>query len=157
MLKKKRREELQKQHEAELSTREILNHVNGMFLTEQPKEFDIKDGHKVRVDVFKGFTEDQKKKIRHAQEKQREEHAIAESLKKKQAQEWALRDKANLRALELLERERSRKAKEIAISIRKENEAKAIEDKKRKTFMDQILNNNKPQEEYFAQFNSTSR
>jgi hypothetical protein len=33
--------------------------------------------------------------------------------------------------LELLERERDRKAKEMAIAIRKENEAKAVEDKKR--------------------------
>ena len=65
----------------------------------------------------------------------------------------------------------------MAIAIRKENEAKAVEDKKRyvanylltlltkyfasvscrKAFMDSLLNNNRPQEEYFAQFNSTSR
>lgn len=154
---KKRREEMQKQYEAELSTREIINHVNGIFLTEQPDVYNIKDGHKVRVDVFKGFTEGQKNDIRSTQEKQRQEHAAAEALKKKQEKEWALRDKANLRALELLERERDRKAKEMSIRIRKENEAKAVEDKKRKAFMDHILNNNKPNEEYFAQFNSTSR
>jgi hypothetical protein len=64
---------------------------------------------------------------------------------------------ANQRTLELLEREKSRQAKAMAIAIRKENEAKAIEDKKRKEFMDRILNNNQPQEEYFNQFNSTSR
>ncbi len=43
---KKRREEQQKLYESELSTREIINHVNGIFLTEQPDVFNIKDGHK---------------------------------------------------------------------------------------------------------------
>ena len=43
---KKRREEQQKLYETELSTREIINHVNGIFLTEQPDVFNIKDGHK---------------------------------------------------------------------------------------------------------------
>jgi hypothetical protein len=28
------------------NTREIINHVNGIFLTEQPDVFNIKDGHK---------------------------------------------------------------------------------------------------------------
>ena len=79
---------MQKQYEAELSTREIINHVNGIFLTEQPDVYNIKDGHKydihdivniyfrVRVDVFKGFTEGQKNDIRSTQEKQRQEHAV---------------------------------------------------------------------------------
>ena len=48
---KKRREEMQKQYELELSTREIINHVNGIFLTEQPDIYNIKDGHK--YDRFK--------------------------------------------------------------------------------------------------------
>lgn len=37
---------MQKQYEAELSTREIINHVNGTFLTEQPDVYNIRDGHK---------------------------------------------------------------------------------------------------------------
>ncbi|KAJ3305802.1 Protein Tax-1 [Kappamyces sp. JEL0829] len=154
---KKRREEQQRQYEAELNTREIINHVNGVFLTEQPDVFNINGGHKVRVDVFKGFTDEQKKAIRDTQEHQRQEQQAAAALKAKHERDLYLRDLANQRTIELLEREKSRKAKEMAIAIRKENERKAVEDKKRRDFMDRILNNNQPQEEYFNQFNSTSR
>lgn len=51
--------------------------------------------------------------------------------KKEQEKAWALREKGTQRTIELLEREKSRKAKEMAIAMRKENEVKAIEDKKR--------------------------
>lgn len=40
------RESQQKAYESELNTREILNQVNGPFLTEKPDVFHISAGHK---------------------------------------------------------------------------------------------------------------
>jgi Mg/Co/Ni transporter MgtE len=122
---------LQKQYELELNTREILNSVNGTFLTETPDVFNISGGHKVRVDVFKGFNAQQKKEILQTQEYQRQEHLKKLEKEKNLEQDWAVRDMASRRVLELLDREKNRKAKEMAIQIRKENEMKALEDKKR--------------------------
>jgi hypothetical protein len=122
---------LQKQYESELSTREIINNVNGIFLTETPDVFNIGGGHKVRVDLFKGFNDSQKQEIRNTQEQQRQEQIELAKKKQKQEEEWAVHDMVNRRTIELLDREKQRQAKERAIQIRKENEAKATEDKKR--------------------------
>jgi hypothetical protein len=128
---RKRREAMQKQYELELNTREILNNLSGGILTEQPDVFNIGSGHKVRVDVFKGFTPNQKQEILKAQQEQRQQHLLKTEKAKRVDQDWAIHDIASQRAVELLEREKQRKSKELAIQIRKENEAKALLDKKR--------------------------
>jgi hypothetical protein len=114
--------------------------------------------------VFKGFNAEQKKEILQTQEFQRQEHLKKLEKEKNFEQDWAVRDMASRRVLELLDREKNRKSKEMAIQIRKENEMKALEDKKRycvtnhrREFMDKVLYTNPPQEDYFNQFNTTSR
>ncbi|KAI8896834.1 RIB43A-domain-containing protein [Globomyces pollinis-pini] len=154
---KYRREEKQKAYETELNTREIINNVNGVYLTEQPDVFNIGGGHKVRVDLFKGFTPEQKRNILEIQEKQRIEHQQALQKKEREENEWAIQDMANRRAIELMTREKERRAKQLSIQIRKENELKALEDKKRRNFIDKVLYTNPPQDAYFNQFNTTSR
>jgi RIB43A len=47
-----------------------------LFLTEKPNVFDIKGGHKVRVDIFKGFTPEQNQEIKTIQQKQIQEHSV---------------------------------------------------------------------------------
>eukprot|EP00842_Homolaphlyctis_polyrhiza_P004850 jgi/Hompol1/5366/HPOL_004368-RA len=154
---KRRREQQQKAYETDLNTREILNHINGVFLMETPDVFNIGGGHKVRVDLFKGITPEQNQKILQIQERQREEHRQRRAAKSHEEEQWAIQEAANARALELLERDRARNAKLKAIQIRKENEAKAMEDKKRRNYIDKVLYTNPPKEEYFQQFNTTSR
>ncbi|KAL2914447.1 hypothetical protein HK105_206014 [Polyrhizophydium stewartii] len=154
---KKRREQQQKAYETDLNTREILNHINGVFLTERPDVFNIGGGHKVRVDLFKGITPEQNQAILDMQERQRHEQQQRRSRKQFEEERWAVQEAANARALELLERERIRKVKERAIEMRKENEAKAVEDKRRKEYIDKVLYTNPPQDAYFEQFNTTSR
>lgn len=51
--------------------------------------------------------------------------------KKRQERNWDSQAKANQRALELMERDRARKQKELAIKIRMENQEKAVQDQKR--------------------------
>lgn len=62
--------------DTELSVQEINGQVNGLFLTEKPNVFDIKGGHKVRVDVFKGFTPEQNQEIKNIQQTQIQEQAV---------------------------------------------------------------------------------
>ncbi|KAI8924394.1 RIB43A-domain-containing protein [Entophlyctis helioformis] len=154
---KRRREQLQKAYETDLNTREILNHINGVFLTETPDVFNIGGGHKVRVDLFKGITPEQKQAILNVQEKQRAEQQQRRQAKQHEEDRWALQEAANARALTLLERERERNAKNKAVQIRKENETKALEDKARQYYIDKVLYTNPPKDSYFEQFNTTSR
>lgn len=51
--------------------------------------------------------------------------------KQREEERWAINEAANIRALELLEREKQRKAREMAVQIRRENQLKALEDKSR--------------------------
>ena len=128
---KRQREAQQKAYETELSTREILNHVNGVFLTEKPDVFNIGQGHKVRVDVFKGMTKQQKQDILDIQEQQRQANQDILDKKRQEEQKWALQDLANRRSIAMLDRASQRAAREKAIAIRKENELKAIQDRQR--------------------------
>ncbi|KAJ3275042.1 hypothetical protein HDV01_001548 [Terramyces sp. JEL0728] len=127
---KRRREEAQKAYEAELDTREIISNINGTFLSEQPNVFG-NDRHKVRVDLFKGFSPSQKQEILNIRDKQRQDNHKTKLQKQKDQEEWELRDLANRRTIELLDREKNRKSRELAVRIRQENQLKAEEDKKR--------------------------
>lgn len=159
---RKRREEQRKAYEEELNTREILNTTNVLSLASIV-------GEKGTVDMFKGFKATQIKEILDVQQKQREDTVVKETnqkrslAKRKDEEEWAIRDMASLRAVELLEREKVRRSKEAAIAIRKENEIKAQEDKRRQLiltrqqYIDKVLYTNAPQNDYFNQFNTTSR
>jgi len=154
---KKRREEEQRKAADALAINEINSHVNGKFLTESPDQFNISDGHQIRVDVFKGFTAKQKNEIRAGQQKQMEEHLIAQAEEFRKVQQWDANARANQRALELMERDKARKIKHAAIQVRLQNQSLAVEEKKRKEFFNKIVYNNRPQQAYFDQFNTTSR
>ncbi|KAJ3111017.1 Protein Tax-1 [Phlyctochytrium bullatum] len=128
---KRQRELEEKAKETELNHKEILNHVYGEFLTERPDVFNIGGGHKVRVDLFKGMTVEQKSNILKMQDMQRREAEVKREQEREEEARWAFQQAANHRASLLLEREKQRRAREQAVQIRKENEAKAVEDRQR--------------------------
>lgn len=88
---------------------------------------------------FKGLTASMKRDILYTQLEQRRANQVIGSFdhqidmdKKKMAEDaWAIQELANLRTMSLLDRANSRAIKEQAVAVRKENELKALEDKKR--------------------------
>ncbi|KAI8801938.1 RIB43A-domain-containing protein [Cladochytrium replicatum] len=143
--------------EQEMNRQEIDRHLAGPFLTETPDVFNIGGGHKVRVDLFKGMTPEQKADVLRGQEQQRRENEAKLAKQREDEYLWALQDAANNRASLLLQAEKERQARELATTIRKQNEAKATEDTKRKLWTDRVLYTNPPTQAYFDQFNTTSR
>ncbi|KAH9273025.1 hypothetical protein BASA83_004590 [Batrachochytrium salamandrivorans] len=154
---KRRKEQQDKVYETELNTREILSHVNGAFLTEKSDMLNTSGSHKVCVSQFKGNTVEQNSKIMEAQQQQRMDHQKLRAAQIDEDERWAIQDTMYSRTMNLLERQKTRSAREKAILIRKENEAKAIQDKDRKRYIDKVLYTNQPQDSYFNQFNTTSR
>ncbi|KAJ3331617.1 Protein Tax-1 [Blyttiomyces sp. JEL0837] len=136
---------------------EIANHLNGEFLTEKPDVFNIAGGHKVRVDLFKGITPEQKEEILRMQAYQRMEAEQKRLQAREEERRWAQQQLMNHRASLLLEREKARQARALATNIRQENESKAVEDKNKWQYINKVLYTNPPTEDYFAQFNTTSR
>lgn len=151
------RQRLEKERDMELSIKEINSQVNGVFLTESPDVFNIRHGHSVRVDVFKGFNESQREEIKSIQKLQIEEQQRLEQERRREEKMWDMQAKANSRAMELLEREKGRKLKQNLIDLKRENQIKAVYDVERNVKLNQRLKDNFPRQEFFNQFNTTSR
>jgi hypothetical protein len=86
---------------------------------------------RVRVDLFKGMTHEQRNHILQVQEQQRKEAEASREKERQREMQWAIQEAANTRVLTLLEREKERRKKEFAVQIRRENEHKAVVDKDR--------------------------
>lgn len=123
--------EQQRRDEDQRELHDIVTQTNGVFLTENPDVFNISDGHKVRVDVFKGFTNDQNSEIRQIQNDQRVEKEANLQTQKREEQDWASREAHTLRLVTLMERKKERSDKSEARLIMTENLAKAEENRKR--------------------------
>ncbi|KNC97439.1 hypothetical protein, variant [Spizellomyces punctatus DAOM BR117] len=154
---KRLREAEQRRFEEQQNVKELNSQINGDFLTERPDVFNIGGGHQVRVDVFKGITREQSAYIMQVQEQQRAEAQAQREQKRREEERLASQEAANTRAAMLLEREKARKTREEAIQMRLANKAKSEEDKLRKHYLDKVVYTNKPTDDYFAQFNTTSR
>lgn len=57
----------------------------------------------------------------------------------------------------LKERELSRNIRNMNVRVRQENENLAVEQKEKEDFINNVVNTNEPTEEFFDQFNTTSR
>ncbi|KAJ3210632.1 Protein Tax-1 [Entophlyctis luteolus] len=154
---KKQREIEEKERTLQQNTQEILNNLNGVFLTETPDVTNIKGGHKVRVDLFKGITPQQKQEMLAVQAYQRVQNERKREEQQLEEARYALQQSNHHRALVLLEREKARLAKQEAIRIRNENAAKAVEDRERQKYLNTVVYTNPPTDAYFSQFNTTSR
>ncbi|KAJ3166736.1 Protein Tax-1 [Geranomyces variabilis] len=154
---KREREAEERRHDEEQNVLEINRQVNGDFLTEQPNVFNNGSGPHVRVDMFKGMTDEQKRHIFSVQQKQREEAEARRENERREADRIARQEAANIRASMLLEREKARQVREEAVRLREENRGNAEEQKMKQYYMNRVLYTNKPTDDYFAQFNTTSR
>jgi ABC-type uncharacterized transport system permease subunit len=116
-----------------------------------------------KTDQFKGFNQSQKQSILDMQERQREEQRQKLKSQEEHENKWALNEMANRRTVELLERQKQRDARLLCLQIQKENQVKSVEDKKRyfwlirQYYYDKVLYTNPPKEDFFNQFNTTSR
>ncbi|KAJ3387905.1 Protein Tax-1 [Lobulomyces angularis] len=128
---KRKKEEEFKLNETEKNFQEIIGQVNGEILTENPDSFNIGGGHKVRVDVFKGFNNYQKHEVLVVQDYQRREVEARRQHEREVELEWAYKQEVLNRASILMEQDSEKKRRELAIKIRKENELKAKEEKER--------------------------
>ncbi|KAI9004225.1 RIB43A-domain-containing protein [Gaertneriomyces semiglobifer] len=154
---KRQRELEQRRLEEELNRQEVIQQVNGEFLTERPDVFNIGAGHQVRVDLFKGITAEQKEHILRTQEQQRTEAQARREQQRREEEAASKIETANRRAALLLEREKLRQERAEAIRMREHNKQQGIESRKRLQHLDQVVYTNTPTKDYFMQFNTTSR
>jgi hypothetical protein len=87
------------------------------------------------VDLFKGITPEQKMDILKEQEAQRVAALAKREEQRQEEARWALQEAVNVRASLLLEREKARQARQMAVEIREMNTQKAAEDKEKYVFV----------------------
>ena len=155
---KRRREEEEKWSEVNNNLEEIRNHLESDLLNENPdKAVSAFGPHRVVPAEWKGMNEDQLNDIRHTQSAQLQAKAEQERRDKMEAEMWRLQEQQVAR--ELLKRERAmdrlkrQQEREVA-AIHQQQER---EKKERYRHLEKEVYTNPPTEDYFNQFNTTSR
>ncbi|XP_072027489.1 LOW QUALITY PROTEIN: RIB43A-like with coiled-coils protein 2 [Amphiura filiformis] len=137
---------------------EIMNHVNGDMLTENPDVAQSAFGaHRVIPDRWKGMSPEQLEDIRRMQDLQRQEKKRIEEEEQEREKEWERQRLADARAALLMEREQDRVRKGLDREQADANNRLGAEQKANTEFMDKEVYTNPPTAAYFQQFNTSSR
>ncbi|KAJ1504278.1 RIB43A-like with coiled-coils protein 1 [Coelomomyces lativittatus] len=155
-MEKRLREIEDRQQEEMKNMNEIQNMIHGKFLTERDTSSNS-NSNKLRVDAFKGNSPEAIREIYENREKQIKE-AQERHNKEKEEQEMWIRSQMSLsRTTMILEREKERQRRLMNQRIREQNKELADQFKSRKKFIDEVVYTNPPTQEFFNQFNTTSR
>ncbi|XP_073423768.1 RIB43A-like with coiled-coils protein 2 isoform X2 [Dendrobates tinctorius] len=152
------RKKLQKQLEEEENSVEISNNTDGDLLSEDPAQSTSAFGpHRVATDRWKGMSPEQLKEVIGVQQQQIQEKMRLKEEERQRKAEWDRRRVQEARAMVLLERQQKRQEREL----RKEQDHINLQlvqaHKAQKNYLDQEVFSNTPTDEYFDQFNTTSR
>ncbi|KAM4035988.1 RIB43A-like with coiled-coils protein 2 [Anomaloglossus baeobatrachus] len=152
------RKKLQKQLEEEDNSVEICNNTEGDLLSENPAQASSAFGpHRVAPDRWKGMSPEQLTDVIGVQQRQIQEKMRLKEEERQRQAEWDRRRAQGARAMLLLERQQKREEQELRKAQDHVNLQLAQAHKAQKNYLDQEVFTNSPNDQYFAQFNTTSR
>ncbi|XP_069484279.1 RIB43A-like with coiled-coils protein 2 [Ambystoma mexicanum] len=152
------RKRIEKQHEEEDNIVEISNLLQGDLLSENPEQAASAFGpHRVVPDRWKGMSEEQLMEIKMTQEQQIHEKMRLQEEERQRAADWDRQRVQAARAMVLAERQQKRQEKELRKAQDHVNMQLAQAHKAQKAYLDKEVFSNAPTDEYFSQFNTTSR
>lgn len=155
---RKQRETDEKDAELQDNLCEMKNNVFGDLLTENPDVARSAFGsHRVITDRWKGMNEQQINDIRKTQAEQVRLNANMRSEEKRINDQWDANRIQMAKTGTLLERAEKRERRAIQKSLVEENKRLAKEQASRLNHLDQDVYQNRPSNDYFSQFNTTSR
>lgn len=147
-----------KNEELSQNMTEIRNQVQGDMLTENPNVARSAFGlHRVIPDRWKGMSEQELGGIRQVQEEQRMENIAKAQADRELKQEWDRQKSAVSKAGILMSREQERRKTELRKQLDMENAELAKQQVETRQTLDQVVYRNVPTEDYYAQFNTTTR
>ncbi|XP_050546660.1 RIB43A-like with coiled-coils protein 2 [Daktulosphaira vitifoliae] len=138
---------------------EVYNAITGDFLTENPElGFNSALGPgKICKSLYKGLTPAMKQAIFDEQEKQRQELKLKKEAFEKREKDWAELLNMLARCGTLSDREMQRKRQSLEKEITEFNLKLADEKKKEQQFLNEQLYKGKASDEFYDQFNKTTR
>lgn len=136
---------------------EIYNFLSSDLLKEhQPKGSNL-GPNRIIPYAYKHMTDEQIDKMKMDQEIQKADIERRRMDEEQQKNDWDRLTEENYRAMTLKERALSRNIRQMNCNLREENEQLAKEQKHKIEHFEKVINTNPPTEEFFQQFNTTSR
>lgn len=155
---RKAREALDKQKEQDDNFTELSNQVFGDTLTENPGVAQSSFGaHRVIPDRWKGMSAEQKAEIQRTRDLQKEEKQRMLDEEKELYNEYERTALLQAQKAILMEREKNRNAAELEKSIAEENMRLSQEQRSNLTRLNKEIYTNPPTNDYFSQFNTSTR
>lgn len=149
---KKRRELEQKDNLAE-----IFNFLSSDLLKEQQPKGSNLGPNRIVPYAYKHMNEEQLEKVRQDEEFVQRDLDEQQMKAEEDREHWDRVADENHRQMTLKERELSRNIRFMNVKVREENENLAQEQRKQIEHFEKVINTNPPNDDYFGQFNTTSR
>lgn len=154
---KRENEKQRKEMEQKDNLAEIYNFLSSDLLREsQPKGSSLGPNRTIPY-AYKHMTEEQVERMKMEQEKQKADIKRKRLDEEQQKNQWDRLTEETYREMTLKERALSRNIRQMNCNIREENEKLAKEQKFKIEHFEKVINTNPPTEEFFQQFNTTSR
>lgn len=155
---KKAQEELNRQKELDDNFTELSNQVFGDTLTENPAVAQSSFGaHRVIPDRWKGMSQEEIAAILHTRECQNQEKQKKDEEDAQIHAEFERMQLLQAHTAILMERQADRASKELEKSIAEENMRIMQEQRSTQTHLNKEVYTNPPTDEFFAQFNTSTR
>lgn len=154
---KRDNERQRKEMEQKDNLAEIYNFLSSDLLREsQPKGSSLGPNRTIPY-AYKHMTEEQVERMRMEQEKQKADNQQKRLDEEQKKYQWDRLNEETHREMTLKERALSRNIRQMNCNVREENEKLAMEQKYKIEHFEKVINTNPPTEEFFQQFNTTSR
>ncbi|XP_054255792.1 RIB43A-like with coiled-coils protein 2 [Indicator indicator] len=152
------RKKLEKRQKNKEDMDEISNLLQGDLLSENPEQAVSSFGrHRVIPDRWKGMSPDQLMAIRYSQQQQVLEKQRLQEEERRRDAEWDRQRIQAARAQLVLGRQQERQSRECRRALDNINAELSQEQKSKNIYLKEEEYSNIPTEQYFAQFNTTSR
>ncbi|XP_050355646.1 RIB43A-like with coiled-coils protein 2 [Nymphalis io] len=155
---KKQLEQIMKEQEEADNAAEMYNNLTSDMLTENPDVAKSALGNNRAIGfMYKGMNHEELKKFYAAQKEQMAAAKAKREAEEKMEAEWQALAKSIQREVARQDIEDQRKRREIARQLMEENQLLALQQKETEKYFKQVVYNNTPTDDYYSQFNTTTR
>ncbi|XP_072945644.1 RIB43A-like with coiled-coils protein 2 [Epargyreus clarus] len=155
---KKQLDQITKEQEEADNTAEMYNNLTSDMLTENPDVAKSALGKNRAIGfMYKGMNQEELKKFYAAQKDQMAAAKAKREAEEKMEAEWQALAKSIQNEVARQDIQDKRKRREIARQLMEENQLLALQQKEKEKYYRDVVNNNVPTDDYYSQFNTTTR
>ncbi|XP_068623183.1 RIB43A-like with coiled-coils protein 2 [Battus philenor] len=155
---RKQIQQIMKEQEEADNTAEMYNNLTSDMLTENPDVAKSALGKDRAIGfMYKGMNQEELKKFYAGQKEQMVANKIKKEAEEKMEAEWQALAKSIQREVARQDIQDKRMRREIAKQLMEENHLMALQQKEKEKYFKEVVYNNTPTDDYYSQFNTTTR